>query len=208
MESAKKIIPFILVAVIFAVGGYFVGSSKLDNQGASLYTSKTITGNGSALLAKSGGATPANSSVWGAFCLLTGGSYNEATDTCKWKQIIGVVGANGVVTNISSTNVAGYTQACSSTGGKVSGTGASLECNTSGTALKTFSKTALQTSLSAKQKDALGSLSLANQGGSTAGSFAFWFSVCSFFDGLVTVDANGFASCEMLREVPITQAIK
>ncbi len=37
MESVKKIIPFILIAVVFAVGGYFIGKGSLSNQSASLY---------------------------------------------------------------------------------------------------------------------------------------------------------------------------
>ncbi len=43
MESAKKILPFLLVAIVFAVGGYFVGSSKLDNQGASVFSNTVVS---------------------------------------------------------------------------------------------------------------------------------------------------------------------
>jgi hypothetical protein len=41
MESVKKILPYIIVAIIFAVGGFFIGQGKLDDQGASLYAVKT-----------------------------------------------------------------------------------------------------------------------------------------------------------------------
>jgi hypothetical protein len=37
MESLKKILPLVLVAVIFAVGGYFIGRGNLSDQGAALY---------------------------------------------------------------------------------------------------------------------------------------------------------------------------
>ena len=39
MESAKKILPYILIAIVFAVGGYFVGKGVADNQAASFYNS-------------------------------------------------------------------------------------------------------------------------------------------------------------------------
>lgn len=41
MESVKKLLPYLLVAIVFAVGGYFVGHGKLNDQGASLYATQT-----------------------------------------------------------------------------------------------------------------------------------------------------------------------
>lgn len=37
MESAKKILPYILIAIVFAVGGYFIGKGSMSNQQAALY---------------------------------------------------------------------------------------------------------------------------------------------------------------------------
>ena len=37
MQSFKKILPFIIIAIIFAVGGFFIGRGSLNSQGASLY---------------------------------------------------------------------------------------------------------------------------------------------------------------------------
>ncbi len=37
MESLKKILPYILIAIIFAIGGYFIGKGSLNNQCAALY---------------------------------------------------------------------------------------------------------------------------------------------------------------------------
>lgn len=37
MESVKKILPYLLIAVVFAIVGYFIGHSSLENQAASLY---------------------------------------------------------------------------------------------------------------------------------------------------------------------------
>ncbi len=43
MESIKKILPYLLIAIIFAVGGYFIGKGSANNQGASFYTATTTT---------------------------------------------------------------------------------------------------------------------------------------------------------------------
>jgi hypothetical protein len=42
MESVKKVLPYLLIAIVFAVGGYFIGNSKLDDQGAALYRSASV----------------------------------------------------------------------------------------------------------------------------------------------------------------------
>lgn len=36
MESFKKIIPFVIIAIVFALGGYAIGSRSLSNNGASV----------------------------------------------------------------------------------------------------------------------------------------------------------------------------
>ncbi len=45
MESAKKILPYILIAIVFAVGGYFIGKGSMSNQQAALYKSATVAQN-------------------------------------------------------------------------------------------------------------------------------------------------------------------
>lgn len=55
MEFIKKIVPFLLVAVVFAIGGYFIGVGSLDNQGASLYSGTKAT---SALQSRVGASAP------------------------------------------------------------------------------------------------------------------------------------------------------
>ena len=42
MESFKKVLPYLLVAIVFAVGGYFIGAGALSNQGAALYKSGAV----------------------------------------------------------------------------------------------------------------------------------------------------------------------
>ena len=43
MESFKKFLPLLIIAIVFAVGGYFVGHSSLNNQGASFYKAVSTT---------------------------------------------------------------------------------------------------------------------------------------------------------------------
>lgn len=43
MEKFKSILPFVIIALIFGIGGYFIGTKvNINNQGASLF-SKTVT---------------------------------------------------------------------------------------------------------------------------------------------------------------------
>ena len=42
MESFKKFLPFFLVAVVFAAGGYFVGVGGMSNQEAAFYKSAPV----------------------------------------------------------------------------------------------------------------------------------------------------------------------
>ena len=42
MESAKKILPYVLIAIVFAVGGYFIGKGSMSNQEAAFFKSATV----------------------------------------------------------------------------------------------------------------------------------------------------------------------
>ena len=42
MEQSKKILPILLVAIIFAVGGYFIGKGTISGQEAAFYKSATV----------------------------------------------------------------------------------------------------------------------------------------------------------------------
>jgi hypothetical protein len=37
MEFIKKFLPLLIVAIVFAVGGYFIGKGNINDQGASIY---------------------------------------------------------------------------------------------------------------------------------------------------------------------------
>lgn len=37
MNFIKKFLPLLIVAVVFAIGGYFIGHGSVENQGAALY---------------------------------------------------------------------------------------------------------------------------------------------------------------------------
>jgi hypothetical protein len=43
MESFKKILPYILIAIIFAGGGYFIGKGSIANQEASIFEAKALS---------------------------------------------------------------------------------------------------------------------------------------------------------------------
>jgi hypothetical protein len=45
MEFIKKFLPLLIVAIVFAVGGYFVGQGRLNGQGASLYKADILPAN-------------------------------------------------------------------------------------------------------------------------------------------------------------------
>lgn len=54
MNFIKKFLPLLLVAIVFAVGGYFVGSGMNNNQGAALYKGvanqpKSLVGTGTVI---------------------------------------------------------------------------------------------------------------------------------------------------------------
>ncbi len=42
MEFVKKALPVLIIAIAFAVGGYFIGHSDLNNQAAAIYEAKTV----------------------------------------------------------------------------------------------------------------------------------------------------------------------
>ena len=90
MESAKKILPYLLIAIVFAVGGYFIGKGAMSNQQAALYNAAMTRAQVGGVKTESTGPTNPDPQVVRSANNLTQAKFLEANKVTDPKVIADV----------------------------------------------------------------------------------------------------------------------